>query len=214
MKDVNKTLSSDGPAIKRWRWYHGVLLFGAVNVAGGILSSLIKKSVGNNGISPIEALTSSDDNKNYYLSLRQPVFSPPSAVFPVVWAMNNALVIRGILRVLNKPLDTPGRARYLSLQAASLTDFVVFNAAFFGVRSPLNAALLTAIYLGLTIESGRVAIVELKDEKVALSLATLLPWLLLAAPTSAAIALWNQDDFYKLKPGIEPSSKWEKSVNN
>jgi tryptophan-rich sensory protein len=214
MKDENKTLSSEKQTAKRWRWYHGVLLFGVVNLAGGILSSVVKKSGGNDSISPIEALTSSDDNKNYYLSLRQPVFSPPSAVFPIVWAINNALVIRGILCVLNKPRDTPGRARYLTLQAASFADFVVFNAAFFGLRSPVNAALLTAVYLGLTLESGRVALAELKDEKVALSLATLLPWLLLAAPTSAAIALWNQDDFYNLEPAIEPSSEWEKSVNN
>ena len=214
MKHVNKTLSSDESVIKPWRWYHGVLLFGVVNLAGGILSSIVKKSGGNSGVSPIEALTSSDDNKNYYLNLRQPVFSPPSAVFPIVWAVNNALVILGILRVLSKPRDTPGRARYLTLQAASLTDFVVFNAAFFGLRSPVNAALLTAVYLGLTLESGRVALVELKDEKVALSLATLLPWLLLAMPTSAAIALWNQDEFYSLEPAIKPASEWEKSVNN
>jgi tryptophan-rich sensory protein len=214
MKDENKTLSSEKQTAKRWRWYHGVLLFGVVNLTGGILSSLVKKSLGNNGISPIEALTSSDDNKNYYLSLRQPVFSPPSAAFPIVWAMNNALVIWGIMRVLNKPEGTPGRARYLTLQAASFTDFVVFNAAFFGLRSPVNAALLTAIYLGLTLESGRIALVDLKDEKVALSLTTLLPWLLLAMPTSAAIALWNQDEFYSLKPAIKPASEWEKSVNN
>ena len=213
MKDENKTLSTEKQTTMRWKWYHGVLLFGVVNLAGGILSSVVKKSGGNSGISPIEALTSSDDNRNYYLSSRQPVFSPPAA-FPLVWAVNNALVIRGILRVLNKPGDAPGRARYLTLQAVSLTDFVVFNAAFFGLRSPINAALLTAVYLGLTLESTRVALTELKDEKVALSLATLLPWLLLAAPTSAAIALWNQDDFYSLKPAIEPSSKWEKSVND
>lgn len=212
MRESNFSVPNERKA-KRWRWYHGALLFAGVNLGGGIISSLVKSSRGNKHISTREALTSSEDNKNYYLQLKQPIFSPPSFVFGPVWALNNALVVWGILQVLNKPVGTPGRERYLALQAASFADFTLFNAAFFGLRSPINAAVMTAVYLALTVESGRFSLTDLKDEKVAISLGTLLSWLLLAVPTSAAIAIWNRDGFYKTEAFIEPTSRWVKPVN-
>jgi hypothetical protein len=94
--------------------------------------------------------------------------------------INNISVLWGTWQVLNKPKETPGRRSYLALQAASWVDFVLFNAAYFSLRSPLNALVLTLAMFILTLVSGVVAIFQLKDTRVALSLATLFLWLIVA----------------------------------
>ena len=113
-------------------------------------------------------------------------------------------MIWGTLRVLNKPAGTPGRNAYLALQAATWLDFVLFNAAYFSLRSPINALILTFVFFCLTIASGFVAIFRLKDTRVALSLGTLFIWLIVALSAAAAQALWNHDDLYDVGPFAEP----------
>lgn len=56
----------------------------------------------------------------------------------------------------------------------------------------------------LTIASGMVALFRLKDTKVALSLATLFLWLIVALTAATFQALWNKDDFYQVGPFVEP----------
>ncbi len=62
----------------------------------------------------------------------------------------------GTWQVLNKPQQTPGRTAYLALQGVSWVDFVLFNAAYLSLRSPLNALVLTFVMFLLTIVSGLV----------------------------------------------------------
>src|SRR6266704_7180281 len=102
--------------------------------------------------------------------------------------------------------ETPGRRSYLALQAASWVDFVLFNAAYFSMRSPLNALLLTLAMFLLTIASSLVAIFQLKDTRVALSLATLFLWLIVALTAATFQALWNYDDLYQAGPFVKPSA--------
>src|SRR6266699_3727157 len=102
--------------------------------------------------------------------------------------------------------ETPGRRSYLALQAASWVDFVLFNAAYFSLRSPLNALLLTLAMFLLTIASSLVAIFQLKDTRVALSLATLFLWLIVALTAATFQALWNYDDLYQAGPFVKPSA--------
>src|SRR5205085_4356861 len=104
---------------------------------------------------------------SYFRSLKQSVFAPPSWVFGPVWTLNNLSVIWGTLQVLNKPQGTAGRNAFLGLQAASWLNYIVFNAAYFSLRSPINAFVLTLTMFILTILSGVVAIFQLKDSKVA-----------------------------------------------
>jgi len=112
----------------------------------------------------------------------------------------------GTWQVLNKPRETPGRPVYLTLQGASWVDFVLFNAAYFSLRSPLNALLLTLAMFLLTIASSLVAIFQLKDTRVALSLATLFLWLIVALTAATFQALWNYDDLYQAGPFVKPSA--------
>lgn len=56
----------------------------------------------------------------------------------------------------------------------------------------------------LTLLSGYVALFRLHDSKVALSLATLFLWLLIALTAASFQALWNHDDFYEVGPFARP----------
>jgi tryptophan-rich sensory protein len=65
---------------------------------------------------------------------------------------------------------------------------------------------LSIAYL-LTIVSGVVAIFQLKESKVALSLATLFLWLILALMAVTFQALWNSDELYQVRPFVEPRAR-------
>src|SRR5579863_2338019 len=162
---------------RRWRWYHGVIFYIIIQGLTFGLSGLVSLARGNRGKSAREALFG---DVSYFQELKQSIITPPSWIFGPVWLVNNVSVLWGTWQVLNKPKQTPGRTAYLALQGASWVDFVLFNAAYFSLRSPLNALVLTLAMFLLTIMSAVVAIFQLKDSKVALSLATLFLWLLVA----------------------------------
>jgi tryptophan-rich sensory protein len=148
---------------------------------------------------------------SYFKSLKQVTVTPPSWAFGPAWTINNISVIWGTLRVLNKPPRTDGREAYLALQGLSWLNFVAFNAAYFSLRSPINAFLLTLSMFVLTILSGFVALFRLRDSRVALSLATLFLWLLIALTAASFQAVWNHDEFYNLGPFASPISNLTKS---
>ena len=186
---------------RRWRWYHAVAFYVVVQVLTFGLSGLVSLARGDKAKSLREAAFG---DVSYFQQLRQARITPPSWAFGPAWFVNNISVLWGTWQVLNKPTETPGRTAYLGLQAASWVDFVLFNAAYFSLRSPLNAFVLTLIMFILTSVSGLVAIFHLKDTKVALSLATLFLWLLVALTAAAFQAVWNYDELYKMGPLVKP----------
>jgi tryptophan-rich sensory protein len=188
----------------RWRWYHAAIYYVVVQVLTFGLSGLVSFARGNKGKS-LREMTFGD--VSYFENLKQAKITPPSWVFGPAWLVNNISVLWGIWHVLNKPQQTPGRTAYLALQGISWVDFILFNAAYFSLRSPLNALVLTIVMFLLTIMSGMVAIFRLKDTKVALSLATLFLWLIVALTAATFQALWNKDDFYQVGPFMEPSAR-------
>ena len=189
------------PSQPRWRWYHAVAFYGAIQVLTFGFSGLVSLARGNSGQSLREATFG---DVSYFERLKQVKITPPSWVFGPAWLVNNVSVLWGTWQVLNKPKQTPGRAAYLALQGVSWVDFVLFNAAYFSLRSPLNALALTLVMFLLTIASGVVALFQLKESKVAISLATLFLWLLVALTAATFQALWNKDDFYQVGPFVEP----------
>jgi tryptophan-rich sensory protein len=186
----------------RWRWYHAAAFYGVVQLLTFGLSGLVSLARGNKSQSLREATFG---DVSYFERLKQVKITPPSWAFGPAWLLNNIAVIWGTWQVLNKPKQTPGRTTYLALQGASWVDFVLFNAAYFSLRSPLNALVLTLVMFLLTIASGIVALFQLKDSKVALSLATLFVWLLVALTAATFQALWNKDDFYQVGPFVKPT---------
>ncbi len=197
---ITRTITGE-PA--QWRWYHGLAFYVVVQLLTFGLAGLTSIVSGNKGETLRDNLFG---NVSYFSSLKQSIFTPPSWVFGPAWTINNFFAIWGALAVLNKPKGTPGRTEYLALQGATWLNFVVFNAAYFSLRSPINAFVLTIVFAGLTVSSAFVAIFRLKDTRVALSLATLLLWLTVAATAATAQVLWNRDDLYNVGPFTEPVS--------
>jgi tryptophan-rich sensory protein len=189
---------------KKWRWYHGVAFYGLVQAGSFGLGKLAQRARNQSKPRIAESLTGNADNNAFYNDLRQPVFAPPDWVFAPVWTLNNTLCIWGLLHVLNLPKDKPGRTAFLASQGTVWACFGAFNALYFGLRSPVNGAVNTNIGLAATLYSVYVALFHLKDRKAALSQATITPWLVLASTTATTVALWNKDDFYKLRPVIKP----------
>lgn len=195
---------------KKWKWYHGVLFYAGVQAATFGVSLLAKRFIGAKDANVRDSIISSEENDAFYNNLKQPVFAPPDWAFPVVWAINNASCIYGLLRVANMPEETEGRDAFLKLQFASWVEFCSFNAAFFGLKSPINAAAVTVSYAALTAASVYVATARLKDQRTALSLLTVSAWLALAAPTSIALAAWNEDEFYGAPALLDAPENWVK----
>jgi len=187
----------------RWRWYHGVAFYLLVQAAGYILGNLVSAARRSPRQSP--ALW-----EQYFEELNQAAFAPPARAFVPVWAVNNVSAIWGLLRVLNQPPGAPGRDTFLRLQALSWLDLVVWNAAYFAVRSPVNGFVLTALLLALTLASIGVAVLRLRDTPAALSLATLCAWLLLATPLAWLQMRWNRDDLWHVGPWATPRLEWVK----
>lgn len=190
----------------KWRWYHGAMFY--VIVQGALIGGwLVKKLTASREES---TGTGAGSNDAFYNNLRQPRFAPPDWVFGPVWFINNVLAIWGGVRVLNMEQGRPGRGTFLGLQAGSWLSYASFNALFFSLGSLINGALVTVVDLFLTIASLWVALFRLKDGRAALSLSTLLPWLLIASATSSLLALWNRDRLYQAGPVVEPNPTWVK----
>ena len=181
----------------KWRWYHGIAFYAIIQVLTFGLSGLTNVVTGKKSDNVRDAIFG---DVSYFRRLKQSVFTPPSWVFGPAWTINNIATIYGNLRVLNMPQNTPGRDAYIALQAASWLDFVLFNAAYFSLRSPINAFFLTLTMFLLTIGSILVSIFKLKDTKVALSFTTLFVWLIIALTAATFQAVWNRDDLYKVGP--------------
>lgn len=98
-----------------WRWYHGLLFYLLVQGLTFALSGLVNRWQGRRISSPGQLL----GDVSYFEALRQSIFAPPAWVFGPAWTINNLSAIWGLLRVLNKPVNSKGRTAYLVLQAAS-----------------------------------------------------------------------------------------------
>jgi tryptophan-rich sensory protein len=191
---------------RRWRWYHGVAFYLFAQILTFGLSAIVNVATGQK----MKSLRDTFGDVSYFRKLRQAKITPPSWVFGPVWTINNISTIWGNLRVLDKSNGTPGKNTFLALQGASWLNYVVFNAAYFSLRSPINAFALTLSMFMLTILSQLVAIFQLKDTKVALSLATLTVWLVIALTAASFQAAWNRDELYHVGPFIEPVPVLEK----
>ncbi len=162
---------------ERYRWWHALGFGLAANVVSGLGTGR------------------SAEDRGYYEGLKQAPFAPPSWAFGPAWALNNASVLWGNLRLLNLPNDAPERRRLLALQVIGWFLFSTFAFVYFRKRSPILAFVWTAGYWVLTIAS--IALSLKADRKdIALSQATLLAWLSLATPVAGYQAARNPDELF------------------
>lgn len=209
---MDDSTHTHGSRSNKWRWYHGVAFYAGVQAVSFGLGMLVKNARKRSNPRLIEQIAGNEEYDEFYNSQKQPIFAPPDWSFAPAWTLNNALAIRGLLRVMNMPRDTRGRNEFLLLQAAFWVTFVGFNPLYFGLRSPILGAVDTNIGLALTAASEYVAVVRMEDSETALSQSTTLVWLVVAAATSTTVAAWNNDEFYNSAPLVEPprSSRWLK----
>lgn len=173
--------------MKRWRWWHGILLYGGVQIVA--LAA--------------RAITGPED-VSFYKRQRLPVFAPPPAAFPIAWSVNSICAMAGLLHALNTPKNTPGRTTYVGAQSAAWVLFSLFNAAYFGLRSPINAAIVTSLYTVATAIALSTAVRQMRDPRAAWALASTAAWLALANPLAIAQAAWNRDEFWNAGPFADP----------
>ena len=185
----------------RYQWWHGVLFYVGVQA----VSFLLKKAV------ETSAQGSAQPQDEGYVSDRVPVFAPPRIAFPIAWTLNSVSAIAGGIYVLNLPTHTEGRSRFLQFQCAAWTLYALFQAAYFGLRSPINAEIVTVLYTGATVASADAALRTMRDPIAGSSLAPTLAWLALANPVGLASAAWNYDPFWKAGPLVEPKACWLRS---
>lgn len=190
---------------KKWRWHHGVLIYAGVQAAGFGLGKLVQKFAANSEPRIAEQITGNESYNEFYNDLKQPVFAPPDWSFAPAWTFNNALMIWGLIRVLNMPKETAGRAEFLTSQAAFWTIFAAFSPLYFGLRSPILGAVDTVAGLALTAGGTAIAAAKLKDAKSVAAQTPTLLWLILAAVTATTVAAWNKDEFFGTQPFAEPA---------
>lgn len=176
--------------MRRWRWWHGALLFAGVR----IVQLAARAATGPEDVS-------------FYKRQRLPVFAPPAAAFPIAWSINGVCAMAGLLHALNAPQSTPGRAAYVGAQSAAWCLFSLFDAAYFGLRSPINAAAITMLYTAATAIAMSSALRRMRDRKAAWALASTAAWLALANPVAIAQAAWNRDEFWHAGPFLKPSPR-------
>ncbi|HEX3459153.1 MAG TPA: TspO/MBR family protein [Candidatus Baltobacteraceae bacterium] len=116
-----------------------------------------------------------------YSSSTRPWFAPPAWAFGVVWPINNLMTLWANRCVLNAP-PSRDRTAYLRLQASTWALFTTYGFVRFRLRSPILGCTHTSLYLVLTLASAVRA--ERIDRRLLASLATLIPWLLLATALS------------------------------
>jgi tryptophan-rich sensory protein len=191
----------------RYRWWHGVLFYGAVRAAAYGLKAA--SSAWTNR----RTVPTGEEDHAMYEAERLPAFAPPPLAYPVAWGINSVCAIYGGLHVLNLPENTPGRAQFLRGQGAAWVLFSMFEAAYFGLRSPINAAAVTTLYTAATAASLDAAWRRMQDSKAALSLASTAAWLVLANPVGLTQAAWNRDPLWHAGPFAEPDPRWLKDPN-
>jgi tryptophan-rich sensory protein len=184
------------------RWWHGVAFFAGVQAAAFALRKAAQPRK-----------ISREQDREFYSLQRLPAFAPPAAAFPIAWTINSACAIAGLLHVLNLPPQAAGRTAFLRLQGCAWALFATFDAAYFGLRSPWNAAAVTIAYSAITGESIRIGASRLRDPVACLALAPAAAWLILANPVAITQALWNRDPFWQIGPLLTPNRRWLKEQN-
>ncbi len=144
-----------------------------------------------NFISVISAGFTGD--KAFYDSFRQPAIAPPGWLFAPMWLFLNIMSLIALYRIANL---APSRNRRIFLMSETLgwVLFAIFATLYFGLRSPILAAVDTVACLGAAMIS--VIAAWTLDRTASLLVGLRLLWLLLASYVSTQIALTNVDQFF------------------
>lgn len=161
----------------RYRWWHGALFFGAVTAVSALAT---RRRQGN--------------PKSLYQQEHLPVWAPPAAAFPVVWPLNNLVLVTGSLRLLNNP-GLPYRRELLALQAVLWADFLTYGIVYFRWRSPILSAVWTLTDAAAAATS-LVLARRTGDQRLTLAYLPITAWTSFASTIALYDALRNPDRFF------------------
>jgi tryptophan-rich sensory protein len=194
----------DVMATSRIGFPQGLALF----VAGQAVSAALDRVT--KALKPDAALEK-DRTRAYYRELKRPVFAPPGWAFGPAWLLNSALLSAAFVRAYNaRGVDPEKRSAYLAAQGLHWLLYVAFAPLDFGLRSPLNGALITLLDTVTIGVATRLSLDFDDDVLTALHLTTV-AWLGIAAPLSLAIAAWNRDDYWQAGPFAAADPRWVKN---
>ncbi|WP_216902744.1 tryptophan-rich sensory protein [Synechococcus sp. CCY 9618] len=164
-----------GAPARRFRWWHGAAILGAANVV-----SLWPAGLQGDGA--------------FYTSFQLPPFAPPDWLFAPMWLVLNVTSLMGLARVANLgAVDGWRRQVVLVSEGIGWLLFAVFTTLYFGLHSPVLAAVDTVAGLGAAVVS--VAAAAGLDRRAAGLILLRLLWLLLASAVAVSVALLNVDPF-------------------
>jgi tryptophan-rich sensory protein len=139
-------------------------------------------------------------SKQWYASLDKPAFTPPQAVFPVVWTSLYALMAWSGWRIW-KAEDSPERSRALRLWAAQLATNAKWSKLFF-TEHRIDLALVDSIALELEIAK-YISTAYKVDRAAAKAFIPYLAWVGFATLLNVEIARRNPQQGGKLLAAID-----------
>ncbi len=157
-----------------FRWWHGVAIFVAANVASAL-------PVGLGG------------DFAFYNSFRQPSVAPPDWVFAPVWLVLNVTSLVALCRVANSPVRSRCRVVFIWAEAAGWVLFAAFTTLYFLMRSPTLGAIDTVA--GLVVGLVSLVCAAGVDRQATGYILLRVLWLALASYVSVYVALSNADPF-------------------
>jgi len=135
------------------------------------------------------SLSSTPNIPTWYAGLEKPAFTPPNAVFPIVWTVLYVLMGVAAWLVWRRPAPADHRRFALSAWVVQLALNVLWSVAFFGARSPLAGMVVIAFLLVAIVIT--VLAFRRVDGRAALLLLPYLAWASFATVLNGAFLALN-----------------------
>lgn len=138
------------------------------------------------------------NRQRYYVNeLKTPSWAPPGWVFAPAWTINNAFLIKALIRLLHNDDSIPHKKKLLILQGVLWLNFFSFGYTFFKKKSPWLGAAITQSDAIAALASFIVA--YRTDKKFGLNYLPLTLWTWFASSVSWYTALKNPDKLLNTK---------------
>lgn len=140
-------------------------------------------------VGAVGSLVTAPKIPTWYAALAKPAWTPPDALFPIVWTTLYVLMAVALWRLWQLHGSSPRRRAAIGLWFLQLALNALWSPVFFGLEA-VGAALLVILALWLAIAATIVACVRI-DRMAAWLLAPYLLWVSYATALNAAILALN-----------------------
>jgi tryptophan-rich sensory protein len=135
------------------------------------------------------SLSTISEIPTWYAHLAKPSWTPPPAVFPVVWTLIYIMIAVSLWRLLDKVVPGPARRRTLLLFAAQLVLNALWSPVFFALHATIAAlGILLLLDICLVATAARAWRI---DRLAAWLLLPYLVWVLYATTLNAGVVWLN-----------------------